>query len=32
VTLLDKLDAAILGVLVVWAVMDRFGLYFRKPR
>ena len=29
--LTDKIDAGILAVVSLWFVMDRFGLYFRKP-
>jgi hypothetical protein len=29
---LDLMNAAILLLLVVWFVMDRFGIYFRKQR
>lgn len=30
-TLSEKLDAAILVWLVLWAFLDRFNVYFRKP-
>lgn len=31
-TFLDKVDLAILVVISVWFLMDRFGLYFRRPQ
>lgn len=31
-SLLDKIDIGILAVISVWFLMDRFGVYFRKPQ
>ena len=31
-TLSEKLDAGILGLLIVWAALDRCNVYFRKPK
>jgi len=30
VNLSEKIDSAILAVIVVWALLDRFNVYFRK--
>jgi len=30
-TLGEKLDAAILAVIVVWMVLERCNVYFRRP-
>jgi hypothetical protein len=30
VNLTEKIDSAILAVIVVWALLDRFNVYFRK--
>ena len=29
-SLSEKIDSAILAVIVLWALMDRFNIYFRK--
>lgn len=31
-TLSEKLDAAILALLVLWILLDRCNVYFRQPK
>jgi hypothetical protein len=30
-SVLDREDAIIIAILLVWMTLDRFGVYFRKP-